>query len=116
MMQNPHGNLDVRWTAPAEEAVKELAGQQRFQNTDVKQWHEDTVRAYGARQIPQATKARIRYGVMYHWYRFCLLRPVLFRKPVHTGGIVAAEPEHITVTFKEGNRDLGAFHVYTDAQ
>ncbi|KIP04134.1 hypothetical protein PHLGIDRAFT_20061 [Phlebiopsis gigantea 11061_1 CR5-6] len=90
---DPNG-LNIKWTSPAEEEVEKMAGQQRFQGINVKKWHEDKVRMYGQEQVPHATKARI-------------------RKPAHAGGTVATEAEHITVTFKEGNQDLGAHHIYT---
>ena len=55
-------SLDVKWTAPAEEEVNRMAEQPRFQGISLKKWHEDKVRAYGEAQVPQATKARIRWG------------------------------------------------------
>ncbi|KIP04131.1 hypothetical protein PHLGIDRAFT_129707 [Phlebiopsis gigantea 11061_1 CR5-6] len=81
-------NILVKWTGPAEAEVSLLG-------PDVKAEAEERVKEHAQEYAPDATQARI-------------------RKPYHVGGNKPSEPEHLTVTYKQKNRDLGAWHVYRD--
>ncbi|GJE89994.1 hypothetical protein PsYK624_061130 [Phanerochaete sordida] len=85
--------LTVEWTAPAKAEAVHMKDEPRFRG-DVEGWHETKVRAYARTKLPIATRARI-------------------RKCAHRG-INGTEPEHITVSFKQLSRDLGAYLVYTE--
>ncbi|EKM54804.1 uncharacterized protein PHACADRAFT_197234 [Phanerochaete carnosa HHB-10118-sp] len=85
--------LIVEWIEPARVQAQHMADEPRFAG-DVVAWHEKQVRAYAQQSIPRATRARIRKCA--HHY---------------SGG---NEPEHITVSFKQGSKELGAYHVHTD--
>ncbi|GJE89997.1 hypothetical protein PsYK624_061170 [Phanerochaete sordida] len=83
----------IAWTRPAEDDLEQLPDDPRYEG-DKKGWHERLVRSFAREHVPEADKARI-------------------RKPAHSGGQNPREPEHITVTFKVGNRDIRIEHVYT---
>ncbi|KAI0823099.1 hypothetical protein BC628DRAFT_1417870 [Trametes gibbosa] len=92
--------LTIIWTGPAEQAVSKMTPAQ-CDNQDPHKWHEDKVRNFQqtTATLNPATKARI-------------------RAPAHTGGTDPNEAEHITVSYKKGNKDIdspskGAWHVYT---
>lgn len=85
--------LVVVWTEPAKAQLEDMPDDPRY-NGDKRMWHEERVRAYAQEFVPIATRARI-------------------RKATHLGGMDPNEPEHITVTFKCANRDVGVHHVYT---
>lgn len=87
---------EILWTGPAARELAALPDHPRFKG-DKKAWHERKVRRDAAKNMPYATRARI-------------------RKPTHIGGVNSTEREHITVTYKLGNKDLGARHVYTDVE
>ncbi|GJE89999.1 hypothetical protein PsYK624_061190 [Phanerochaete sordida] len=86
--------VEIIWTDPALKQLDIMPDEPRFKG-DKKAWHEKRVRKHAKTNAPKATRARI-------------------RKPVHSGGTKPDEPEHITVTYKQRNKDLGAQHVYTD--
>lgn len=85
---------EIFWTGPAERELAVLPDHPRFKG-DKRAWHERRVRKDAAKNMPHATRARI-------------------RKPTHVGGVRPGEREHITVTYKLVNKDLGARHIYTD--
>ena len=48
---------------------------------------------------------------------YCPFEPRYCRKPAQVEGVLdPTEPEHITVTYKQRNKDLGTRHVYTDQE
>ncbi|KAI0761640.1 hypothetical protein BD413DRAFT_237614 [Trametes elegans] len=93
-------DLNVIWTGPAEEALKKL-DKKDFGGVDPRKWHEDKVKNFksATSDLKTANKARI-------------------RAPAHSGGNDPNEKDHITVTYKQNNKDInspkgGAWHVYT---
>ncbi|KAH9853049.1 hypothetical protein C2E23DRAFT_823044 [Lenzites betulinus] len=96
----PAPALAIAWTGPAEAAVSKMTPAE-CDDEDPHKWHEEKVRHFqkATPALASATKARI-------------------RAPAHKGGSDATEPEHITVSYKQGNKDIdspkkGAWHVYT---
>ena len=106
--------FDVKWTGPAEAELSRMLDEPRFKG-NVKEWHENIVRTYASSKVSEATTARIRWAFTPSRKESTyLLEAFVFRKPAHVGGTVMDEREHITVTFKRGNKSLGpAHHVYT---
>ncbi|KAH0835717.1 hypothetical protein J3R83DRAFT_9538 [Lanmaoa asiatica] len=102
-IKNMSHPVQVQFTGPAEAEVSAMSAA-NFGGEDPKQWHVDKVQQFAAANaasLPGVTKGRV-------------------RKPAHAGGTDPNEPEHITVTFKAGNREIhssgphgGAWHVYT---
>lgn len=103
---------EILWTGPAARELAALPDHPRFKG-DKKAWHERKVRRDAAKNMPYATRARIRY--ITDTIATALLTRSS-RKPTHIGGVNSTEREHITVTYKLGNKDLGARHVYTDVE
>jgi len=83
--------LRVVWTEHARRELEGMQDQERF-GGDAKGWHEHKVHEHAKQHMPEATRAKI-------------------RKPMHTGGQDPTKPEHITVTYKRDNKDLGVAHI-----
>lgn len=102
----------VEWTVPARQQAEQMSPE-ACEGKDPIEYHEEHVRKHAQEKVPDASRARIRFALylgqknIAHCY-FCLRS-----RTAHAGGQNPAEPEHITVTYKAKNRNLGTWHVYT---
>ncbi|PPQ99423.1 hypothetical protein CVT24_005410 [Panaeolus cyanescens] len=91
--------ITIVWADAAKEDIKGKTAKD-FGGVDPTTFHEQKVQQYWTAnhakpEIKEATKARIRRGA-------------------HPGGSDVNEPDHITVSFRKGAKELKTEHVYTN--
>lgn len=102
----------VEWTIPARKQAEQMKPED-CEGKDPIEYHEEHVRNHAQKNVPDASRARIRFAlylgqeIVAHCY-LCV-----HSRTAHSGGQDPAEPEHITVTYKAKNRNIGTCHVYT---